>query len=138
MIGLGRMGMNMARRWILAKHDVVVYNRTASKVEEIVKDGAVGTTTLEDFVSKLKAPRIVWLMLPTGAPLEEHIDKLSGLLSKGDLIIDGGNSYYKDDIRHSAELKKERHQLSRRGRVGRHLGAQARLLHDGRRRRIRI
>ncbi len=107
MIGLGRMGMNMARRWLNAKHDVVVYNRTASKVEEVVKDGAVGTTTLEDFVAKLKAPRIVWLMLPTGAVLEEHIDKLSGLLSKGDLIIDGGNSYYKDDIRHAADLKKK-------------------------------
>ena len=106
MIGLGRMGMNMARRWLRAKHDVVVYNRTASKVEEIVKDGAVGTTTLEDFVKKLKSPRIVWLMLPTGQPLEDHIQSLSKLLSKGDLIIDGGNSYYKDDLRHTAELSK--------------------------------
>lgn len=106
MIGLGRMGMNMARRWLRAKHDVVVYNRTASKVEEIVKEGATGTTALEDFVKKLKSPRVVWLMLPTGQPLEDHLQLLSKLLSKGDLIIDGGNSYYKDDIRHTAELKK--------------------------------
>src|SRR4051812_48815703 len=106
MIGLGRMGMNMARRLLQAKHDVVVYNRTASKVEEMVKEGAVGTTTIADFVKRLKAPRIVWLMLPTGQPLEEHIAQLSRLLSKGDLIIDGGNSYYKDDLRHYEELKK--------------------------------
>jgi 6-phosphogluconate dehydrogenase len=84
----------------------VVYNRTASKVEEIVKEGAIGTTTLPDFVKKLKAPRTVWLMLPTGAPLEEHINTLKGLLSKDDLIIDGGNSYYKDDLRHYDDLKK--------------------------------
>ena len=107
MIGLGRMGMNMAKRWINAKHEVVVYNRTASKVEDIVKEGAVGTTTLEDFVKKLKGPRIVWLMLPTGQPLEEHLQKLSQLLSAGDIIIDGGNSYYKDDLRHYDELKKK-------------------------------
>jgi 6-phosphogluconate dehydrogenase len=106
MIGLGRMGMNMAKRWLNAKHDVVVYNRTASKVEEIVKDGAVGTTTLEDFAKKLKGPRIVWLMLPTGPVLEDHLQKLSQLLSSGDIIIDGGNSYYKDDLRHYDELKK--------------------------------
>lgn len=105
MIGLGRMGMNMARRLLKAKHEVVVYNRTASKVEEIVKEGAIGTTTLENFVKKLKAPRVVWLMLPAGQPLEEHINFLSKILSKGDLIIDGGNSYYKDDIRHTEELK---------------------------------
>jgi len=106
MIGLGRMGMNMARRLLKAKHDVVVYNRTAAKVDEIVKEGAVGATQLEDFVKKLKTPRVVWLMLPTGDPLEELIRLLSGLLAKGDLIIDGGNSYYKDDIRHTDELKK--------------------------------
>ena len=80
MIGLGRMGMNMARRWLAAKHNVVVYNRTAAKVEEVAKDGAIGTTTLEDFVKKLNAPRIVWLMLPTGPVLEEHLQKLSTLL----------------------------------------------------------
>jgi 6-phosphogluconate dehydrogenase len=105
-IGLGRMGMNMARRWVAAKHDVVVFNRTKEKVDEMIKEGAVGTTTLGDFVKALKAPRVVWLMLPTGQPLEDHIKELSKLLSKGDIIIDGGNSYYKDDIRHAEELKK--------------------------------
>ena len=105
MIGLGRMGLNMARRWLKAKHDVVVFNRTKEKVQEIAKEGAVGTTTLEDFVSKLKAPRVVWLMLPTGQPLDDHLKQLSKLLSKGDIVIDGGNSYFKDDLRHAEELK---------------------------------
>lgn len=105
-IGLGRMGMNMARRWVSAKHNVVVFNRTKEKVDEMIKEGAVGTTSLQDFVKALKAPRVVWLMLPTGQSLEDHINELSKLLSKGDIIIDGGNSYFKDDIRHADELKK--------------------------------
>ena len=100
MIGLGRMGMNMARRLIQAKHEIVVYNRTAAKVEQAAKEGAIGTTSLEDFVKKLKPPRVVWLMLPTGKPLEDHLQILSKLLSKGDIVIDGGNSLYKDDVRH--------------------------------------
>ena len=106
MIGLGRMGMNMARRWLLAGHEVVVYNRTASKTQEIASEGAIGTTTLPDFVSKLKGPRVVWLMLPAGQVLDDHISQLSDLLKPGDLIIDGGNSYFKDDIRRAAELNK--------------------------------
>jgi len=106
MIGLGRMGMNMARRLLKAGHEVHVFNRTAAKVQEMVKEGAQGATSLEDFVKKLKAPRTVWLMLPTGAPLDQHIEALTPLLSKGDLIIDGGNSYYKDDLRHAEQLKK--------------------------------
>ncbi len=106
LIGLGRMGMNMAKRLIKAKHEVVVFNRTAEKVQEVVKEGGVGAVSLEEFVKKLKGPRIVWLMLPTGQPLEDHIQALSKILSKGDIIIDGGNSYYKDDIRHAEELKK--------------------------------
>src|SRR5688572_25029751 len=99
MIGLGRMGMNMARRLLKAKHDVVVYNRTLEKVQEIVAEGAVGTSTLEDCVAKLNGPRVVWLMLPAGQVLDDHINKLAALLKAGDLIIDGGNSNYKDDIR---------------------------------------
>lgn len=71
----------------------------------MAKEGATGATSLKDFVSKLKGPRVVWLMLPTGQPLEDHIEKLSKILSKGDIIIDGGNSYYKDDIRHYEQLK---------------------------------
>lgn len=107
MIGLGRMGMNMARRLLKAKHEVVVYNRTAEKMQEIAQEGAVATTSLDDFVKKLKPRRIVWLMLPTGQPLEDHIAKLAALLSKDDLIIDGGNSYFKDDLRHTEELGKK-------------------------------
>src|SRR5687767_12569660 len=106
LIGLGRMGMNMARRLLKAKHDVVVFNRAAEKVQEIVKDGAVGSTSLEDFVKKLQAPRVVCLMLPTGTVLEEHHQSRSKILSKGDILIDGGNSYYKEDLRHAADLKK--------------------------------
>jgi 6-phosphogluconate dehydrogenase len=105
MIGLGRMGMNMARRLLKAGHEVVVYNRTASKVQEIAAEGAVGTTTVPDFVSKLKSPRVVWLMLPAGAVLDEHITELAALLKPGDLLIDGGNSYFKDDIRRAGEMK---------------------------------
>ncbi len=104
-IGLGRMGMNMARRLIKAKHEVVVFNRTLEKVAVMVKEGAVGASSLEEFKKKLSGPRIVWLMLPTGQPLEEHIKALSSLLDKGDMIIDGGNSYFKDDLRHAEELK---------------------------------
>lgn len=107
MIGLGRMGMNMARRLIGAGHEVVVFNRTAEKVQAMEKEGAKGATSLEEFVKKLKAPRVVWLMLPTGKPLEDHIDALSKILSKGDIVIEGGNSYFKDDIRHYDELKKK-------------------------------
>lgn len=107
LIGLGRMGMNMARRWIEYKHDVVVFNRSIDKVEQMVKEGATGSTSFEDFIGKLKTPRIVWLMLPTGPILEDHIEKLSHLLSPGDIIIEGGNSYFKDDIRHADELKKK-------------------------------
>src|SRR5436190_327546 len=106
LIGLGRMGMNMARRLIKAKHNMVVFNRTTEKVQEIVKEGAIGSASLEEFVEKLKPPRVVWLMLPTGSALEDHIEALSKILSKGDILIDGGNSYFKDDIRHSTDLKK--------------------------------
>jgi len=106
LIGLGRMGMNMARRLIMAKHEIVVYNRTKEKVDAMVKEGAKGASSLEDFVKKLKTPRVVWLMLPTGKPLEDHINSLSKILSKGDILIDGGNSYFKDDIRHFDDLKK--------------------------------
>jgi len=104
-IGLGRMGMNMARRLLLAKHEVVVFNRTQSKVEEMVKEGAAGAKSIEEFVRKMKAPRFVWLMLPTGEVLEEHIEDLAKGLSPGDIVLDGGNSYFKDDIRHFNSLK---------------------------------
>jgi 6-phosphogluconate dehydrogenase len=105
LIGLGRMGMNMGRRWLRGKHDVIAYNRSFNKTEEIAKEGAIAAKTLQEFVQKLKAPRIVWLMLPAGAATDEHINQLQTLLSSGDILIDGGNNYFKDDIRHAEQLK---------------------------------
>jgi 6-phosphogluconate dehydrogenase len=107
LIGLGRMGMNMARRLISAKHNVVVFNRTQEKVDAMVKEGATGAHSLDEFVKKLKAPRVVWLMLPAGPATDEHIESLIPLLSKGDIIIDGGNSYFKEDIRRAEMLAKK-------------------------------
>src|SRR5579864_5755386 len=100
LIGLGRMGMNMGRRWLKGGHEVIAYNRTYSKSEELAKEGAKPAKSLADFVQALKSPRVVWLMLPAGAPTEEHLSELTPLLSKGDMIVDGANNYYKDDIRH--------------------------------------
>ncbi len=105
LIGLGRMGANMSRRWLSAGHAVIGYARTASKVDELVADGAIslGATSLEDLVSRLPAPRTVWLMVPA-ASVDATLDQLVPLLSVGDTIVDGGNSYYHDDIRRSKEL----------------------------------
>ncbi len=103
-IGLGRMGMNMARRLLKGGHKVVAYNRTPDRVKEIVKVGARGAYSIEELVKKLIPPRIIWLMIPSGRPVDEHIDLLKGLLSRGDIIVDGGNSFYKDDLRHEREL----------------------------------
>jgi 6-phosphogluconate dehydrogenase len=104
MIGLGRMGMNMARRLMGGGHDVAAYNRTPGKVREMEGEGARGAHSLEELVGHLKAPRVLWIMLPAGGPVDEAIGGLKGLLKKGDTIIDGGNSFYKDDIRRAGEL----------------------------------
>lgn len=104
MVGLGRMGMNMALRLLRGRQKVVAYNRTPEKVDEIAAQGAKGAYSLEDLVKSLKPPRAVWLMLPAGKPVDEHIGELRSLLSRGDIIVDGGNSFYKDDLRHSQEL----------------------------------
>jgi len=103
MIGLGRMGANMVRRLMRAGHECVVYDAFPTAVEALVKEGAVGAKSLEEFVSKLKAPRAAWLMVPA-AIVEDELTNLSKLLSKDDTIIDGGNSYYIDDIRRAKEL----------------------------------
>ena len=105
MIGLGRMGMNMTRRLLGGNHEVVVYNRTQDKVQLMEKEGATGTTSLEELVKKLTPPRVIWIMLPAGTVVGEHIDQLIPLIDKGDIIIDGGNSYYKDDIMRAEKLK---------------------------------
>jgi len=105
MIGLGRMGANMARRLMKGGHECVVYDRSAKTVDGLAREGATGASSLEKMVEKLNAPRAVWIMLPSGAPTEETVVALSKLLAAGDAIIDGGNSFYKDDVRRSAMLK---------------------------------
>ena len=104
MIGLGKMGLNMATRLVRGGHRVVGYARTAATVDEAITLGAEGAHTLEEAVGKLNAPRIVWVMVHAGQATDDTIDKLSDLLSKGDIVIDGGNSNYKDSSRHAAQL----------------------------------
>jgi 6-phosphogluconate dehydrogenase len=104
MVGLGRMGANMVRRLMGDGHECVVYNRSPEPVRALVERGAVGSEGLADLVSKLVAPRHVWVMVPAGAATESTVAELGGLLSAGDCIIDGGNSYYKDDVRRSEML----------------------------------
>ena len=99
MVGLGRMGMNMARRLLGGNHRVVVHNRSDDKIKTMVTEGAEGAFSLKEVVEKLTGPRIVWLMLPAGAIVDKYIDDLVPLLTEGDIIIEGGNSYYKDDLR---------------------------------------
>ncbi|MBP1625813.1 MAG: 6-phosphogluconate dehydrogenase [Holophagaceae bacterium] len=105
LVGLGRMGANMAKRLIRGGHKVVVYNRGQEAVERLVAEGAVGARSLADLVSKLDRPRNVWVMLPAGGVTEQTVSELSTLLVSGDTIIDGGNSYFKDDVRRAAELR---------------------------------
>jgi len=97
-VGLGRMGKNMVRRLIRGGHEIAVYNRTVSKAREMESEGAIFAQSPAQLVQKLPVPRVVWLMLPAGNITDEHISELATLLSPGDLIIDGGNSYYKNDI----------------------------------------
>ena len=105
MIGLGRMGGNMVRRLLQCQHHVVAYNRSAEKLKEFVGLGAVGVTTLEDLVHNLKPPRTIWMMVPAGDAVTQTIDALVPLIAKGDVLIDGGNSNFKDTMRRASELK---------------------------------
>ena len=105
MIGLGRMGANIVRRIMRDGHQAVVYDRDPQAVAALVAEGAIGSSSLEEFVSLLTAPRAAWVMVPAGSITENVVDSLGGLLSPGDSIIDGGNSYYRDDIRRAAALK---------------------------------
>ncbi len=106
-IGLGRMGMNMAKRLLKGGHKVVAFNRTREKVKEIAKHGAIPVYSLKDLVQNLNTPRIIWLMLPAGKVTDNFIEKLIYLLSKGDIIIDGSNGHYKDDMKRFELLKNE-------------------------------
>src|ERR1035437_1336089 len=106
LVGLGRMGANMSRRWLRHGHTVVGYARHADAVTALVKDGAIsdGATSLVDFVAKLEAPRVVWLMVPA-ASVDDTLEQLVPLLGPGDVVVDGGNSYYRDDIRRAKALE---------------------------------
>src|ERR1700691_5964088 len=105
MIGLGEMGGNMSRRLMKAGHHCVVYARTAKTREALAEDGATAAVSIVDLVKKLgEKPRAIWLMLPAGKVTEEMVEQLSGLLERDDIIIDGGNSFYKDDIRNAKKL----------------------------------
>lgn len=104
-IGLGRMGGNIARRLMRAGHECVVYDRSAEAIKALAADGAKPAADLAGLVAGLTAPRAVWVMLPAGAPTEDTVTALAGLMSPGDIIIDGGNSFYKDDIRRAATLE---------------------------------
>ncbi|NHN68548.1 6-phosphogluconate dehydrogenase [Pseudomonas sp. NFACC32-1] len=106
-IGLGRMGGNIARRLMLNGHTTVVYDRNSAFVENLVQEGATGVADLAALVAGLQAPRAVWVMLPAGAPTEDTINALSELLEPGDVVIDGGNTYYKDDIRRAQALSEK-------------------------------
>ncbi|HVX16269.1 MAG TPA: decarboxylating 6-phosphogluconate dehydrogenase [Pirellulales bacterium] len=103
MIGLGRMGANMVRRLLKGGHECVVFDRSAKAVQDLVKEKASGASDLKAFVGQLKKPRAIWLMVPA-AVVDETVKELVGLLEPGDVVIDGGNSYYIDDIRRAKEL----------------------------------
>jgi len=104
MIGLGRMGGNMVRRLMRAGHQCVVSDLSSQNVNELAGEGATGSTSLDDFVAKLAKPRAAWIMVPAGDPTEQTVNALAQRFQAGDIIIDGGNSYYKDDVRRSQKL----------------------------------
>lgn len=106
-VGLGKMGANMVERLLNDKHEIVVYNRSHDKVVEAEKKGAIGSTSLEELVNKLPEQKIVWLMVPSGAPVDQNIDELLKYLKSGDIIIDGGNSKWKDTQARNAMLKEK-------------------------------
>lgn len=104
-VGLGRMGYNLALNMKDHGHDVIAFNRSALKVDEIIKEGVKGAYTIEDLVNQQTGRRVVWLMVPNGAPTEEMIAKVLPLLSKGDILIDGGNSNFNDTLRRYEAIK---------------------------------
>ena len=107
LIGLGRMGSGMTLRLLQGGHQVMVYDRVPEAGEALAGKGAIATGSLEDLGQKLKAPRVLWLMIPAGPPVDDAIQHLSGTLSPGDVIIDGGNSNYKDSIRRAETLRSQ-------------------------------
>jgi 6-phosphogluconate dehydrogenase len=106
-IGLGRMGKNMVLNLLSKKHGVVVYNRSPQPIKEMERQGAIGAYNIEEFIKKLPEQKIIWIMISAGKPVDIVISNLLPYLKRGDIIIDGGNSYYKDSIRRNNELKKK-------------------------------
>jgi 6-phosphogluconate dehydrogenase len=105
MIGLGRMGGNMVRRLLRGGHECVVFDRNPPTVEELAKEGAAGAASLDDFVARLASPKTAWIMVPAGPPTEATVRDLGERLEPGSVIIDGGNSHFKDDVRRAKELR---------------------------------
>jgi len=105
MVGLGRMGANMTRRLLRGGHQVVVSDLSQDAVKQLAGEGATASLSLEDLISKLTPPRAVWIMVPSGAPTEQTVQHLADKLQRGDAIIDGGNSFFKDDVRRAKELQ---------------------------------
>ena len=104
MIGLGRMGANMVERLVRGGHRVISYDRSAEAIQRVVDKGGVGAHSLADFVKQLASPRVIWLMVPSGDAVDQTIDQLLPVLTRGDVLIDGGNSNYKDSIRRAGKL----------------------------------
>ena len=105
-VGLGRMGANMVQRLLEGGHEIVAYARSEESIRQAESRGAAGARSLEELVGKLQPPRVVWLMIPAGKPVEDSIARLAGLLTAGDVIVDGGNSRFSDSARRAAELRK--------------------------------
>jgi len=99
------MGANMTRRLLRGAHEVVVSDLSADNVKHVASEGAIGSSSLDDFVAKLRPPRIAWLMVPAGTATEQTVQALAQRFQKGDIIIDGGNSFFKDDVRRSRQLQ---------------------------------
>ena len=104
-IGLGKMGANMAERLLLDKHEVVAYNRSQPSIDVAVKKGAIGATSHEDVLAKLPDPKVVWLMVPSGAPVDENINEILKYMKSGDIIVDGGNSNWRDTQKRAEDLQ---------------------------------
>ncbi|MDX1548104.1 MAG: decarboxylating 6-phosphogluconate dehydrogenase [Rhodothermales bacterium] len=105
MIGLGKMGANMSRRLLRGGHSVVGYNRSEEPIRDLERDGGEGAASLEDLVARIDAPRHVWMMIPAGAPVDETIETLLPLLDAGDVLVDGGNTNYKDTLRRAEAVR---------------------------------
>ena len=104
-VGLGRMGANMTERLVLGGHRLITFDRNPEAIQRVVDKGALGAHSLADFIKQLSLPRAIWLMVPSGDPVDQTIEQLLPNLSKGDILIDGGNSNYKDSIRRAEKLK---------------------------------